>query len=275
MIKMDDSKFMKLKDIQPFWKKSEAPLQTGGFLLQTGGFLSVAQPDEMPHFLTRTETAYVKLPLNKTLNDRGISNRLFDSFIEYLPEGAIIAGGFMTSLMQEDKHAQDVDFFFTSNEGFEKTCEMFLSPPVDEEAWAYQGYKLAEDFDIESFNKSKGHITRFLKFVHPTRLPVQLVKLVWYDSPEHVIDSFDFTIAQFAADCNHLYTNPLSVFDLARKRLVLHRIQFPASTLRRLIKYTSKGYYCCPGSLETIARASADIIQKHEPDVLNGYVYLD
>jgi hypothetical protein len=241
------------KNLNPFWAKGNT---------------------EVPRFLTRTDAKYVRLPLLKTLGDRGIENELFNSLYEYLPDGAIIAGGFMTSLMQGDKQANDVDFFFTSAKAFKETAELFLNPPADTEAWAYQGYTLDPSTDTDLFDKNPG-LVRFLKFVHPKRLPVQLVKLVWYDNAEHVVDSFDFTVAQFAADSNgDLVFNPLSIFDLARKKLVLHRIQFPASTLRRLIKYTNKGYYACPGSLEKIAEESAKAITEDE-GVLKGYVYLD
>jgi hypothetical protein len=258
------------KNVKPFWSKSEEPTKSPILNL-----ISLSDGhQEMPRFLKRTETKYAQMPLFKTLGDRGISNRLLDSLLEFLPDGAVIAGGFMTSVMQGDKLAKDVDIFFTSAKAFDETCQLFLNPPEDEEAWAYHDYKLDPSTDLDAFSSNNGQAFRFLKFVHPTRLPVQLVKLVWYDSPEHVIDSFDFTVAQFAASGTSLYCNPLSVFDLAKKRLVLHRIQFPASTLRRLIKYTHKGYYACPGSLEVIAEESAKAINEN-PEILQGYVYLD
>ena len=93
--------------------------------------------------------------------------------------------------------------------------------------------------------------------------PIQLVKLVWYDSAEHVIDSFDLTVVQFATDGEDLVFNPVAMLDLARKRIVLHRMQFPTSTLRRLVKYTKKGFYACPGSLQRICTEVADAIAKN------------
>jgi hypothetical protein len=96
--------------------------------------------------------------------------------------------------------------------------------------------------------------------------------MVWYDNAEHVIDSFDFTVIQFAFTNKEFVFNGMSFMDLARKRLVLHRMQFPASTMRRLIKYTQKGYYACPGSLVTICQAIQDY--KGESDIFN-VVYVD
>ena len=63
-----------------------------------------------------------------------------------------------------------------------------------------------------------------------------------------VQDRFDYTICQFAVDTNGmLWCGDHSLWDLARKRLAVHRITFPVSSLRRLLKYTSKGFYACSG----------------------------
>ena len=111
------------------------------------------------------------------------------------------------------------------------------------------------------------------KYTHPKRLPIQLLKLHWYTSAEHVIDSFDFTVAQFAieVDTGDLVANPISFLDLARKRLVLHRMQWPSSTLRRMVKYSKKGYYACPGALAEISKQVAE----HIDDDDEQFVYVD
>lgn len=214
--------------------------------------------DKFKHFLERTPTQYTVMSLTY-LSDRGIENRLLENLLEFLPDGAIIAGGFALSVVNEDKNSKDIDFFFTSEDAFNKTLEMFKSPP--EGAWAYEGYVV---------NEAKN--TRYVLLTHATRPAVQLLRMVWYQSAEHVIDSFDFTISQFAFDNKNFYFNGAAMLDLARKRLVLHRIQFPASTLRRLIKYSHKGYYACPGSLVKICEAIQGFVG--EPDI-NDVVYVD
>lgn len=220
--------------------------------------------DRFKHFLVRTPTQYTKSDLNY-LSKRGIENRLLDNLLEFLPDGAIIAGGFALSCVLDDKNAKDIDIFFTSKEAFDKTLALF-SLPVDKQSddWAFQGYKVAE--------APKGADNRYVLLTHETRPAVQLLKMVWYDSPEHVIDSFDFTISQFAFTNKGFYYNGEAMLDLAKKRLVLHRMQFPASTLKRLIKYTKKGYYACPGSLVTICEA----IQEYKGEMdINSVVYVD
>jgi hypothetical protein len=219
--------------------------------------------EKFSHFLSRTPTLYSKAPIT-FLSDRGITNALFDSFMEFLPNGAIISGGFALSVVNEDKNAKDVDFFFTSQKAFEETLELFKNPP--EKAWAYKGYKTSEI----KYDQNSRYV--LLEHEKETRPKVQLLKMVWYDDAEHIIDSFDFTIIQFAFTNKEFVYNGASFMDLSRKRLVLHRMQFPASTLRRLIKYTQKGYYACPGSLVKICESIKEF--NGSPDI-DGLVYVD
>lgn len=225
--------------------------------------------ERFAHFLTRTATVYAKAPLS-LLSDRGIQNRLLENLVEYLPDGAIIGGGFLTQVILEEDNATDIDLFFTSEKAFRDTVALIQRPPKeDTQAWAYSGYKPKDDavFDLDKLGNS-----RFITFVHPKRPALQLLRMVWYDSPEHVIDSFDLTVVQFAADKSGLTYNPVSFIDLSRKRLVLHRMQFCASTLRRLIKYAAKGFYACPGSLAHICQTIQDF---KGPMDANAVVYVD
>ena len=204
---------------------------------------------QFAHFLTRTSTQYSNAPLS-TLKDRGIESRLLDNLIEHLPDGAIIAGGFMTTVLLDERDAKDIDVFFTSESAFRAMVAKLTAPVEDNsDAWAYQGYTI-KGGKLPDLDKLGD--TRFLVFEHPKRPALQLLRMVWYDSPAHVIDTFDITVSQFAADKTGLTFNPLAWIDLSRKRIVLHRLQFPSSSLRRLIKYAAKGFYACPGPLHRI-----------------------
>lgn len=223
--------------------------------------------DQFKHFLTKTETQYTHTGIDY-LHKRGIENRLLENLLEFMPNGAIIAGGFALSVVIGDKNAGDIDFFFTSQKSFDDTLELFTrdaSANKDDGAWAYSGYSVKGDLD-------PNRASRYVSLIHPTRPAVQLLKMVWYDNADHVIDSFDFTVTQFAFTNKEFVFNGLSMMDVVRKRLVLHRIQFPASTLRRLIKYATKGYYACPGSLVNICESIQTF--NGEPDI-NSVVYVD
>ncbi len=236
------------------------------------------------HFLTRTETAYAKSP-HSILTDRGIENRFMQNLVAHLPEGAMIGGGFLTNVITEEDKATDIDFFFTSHAAFQAMVRVIQGASLtgkwkevvgdeieftagdEKSAWAYQGYTLKEPINLDETAD-----LRFITFVHPTRPALQLLRMVWYDSPEHVIDSFDFTVVQFVADSKAFYYNPVAFIDLSRKRLVMHRCQFASSSLRRLIKYASKGFYACPGSLAHIAE---EIQRFKGPMDASSVVYVD
>jgi len=242
--------------------------------------------EDAPEFIKRTGTKYYRSPLKKVLDERGLENRLLNNLVKHLPKGAFIAGGFITSILQGDKNASDIDMFFTDGDAFANTMDLLLdlSPKGDGEAaeglddddrpWAWEGYEMTGDPKKLSYGT-----LRYVKFEHPKRPPIQLIKLVWYEDAEHVIDTFDLTIAQFAATGNHetagaeLVFNPLGLFDLVRKRIVLHRMQFGASTLRRLIKYSKKGYWACPGAMVKICEAIPTAPLGVEKD--GGLFYID
>lgn len=247
--------------------------------------------NELPGFIKRTDTQFVKLPLS-ALFDRGVENKVVEEFIRALPKGAFICGGYALSLFSGKADAKDIDIMFTSEQAFKDTFNILTTPPKKPEVdtsdipfdnpstspEVFDIHKRWRDYELESdFEKfkqdSKSH--RFIIFKHDTKPKIQLIKLVWYEDGEHVIDTFDFTVTQVAIDSEFVYLNPLTVLDIANKRLVLHRMQFPASTLRRLIKYASKGYYACPGSLVNIAKQ----IMEHtgNMDIINNkqFVYID
>jgi len=254
-----------------------------------------------PRFLARTSTVYAKTPI-VGLKDRSATSHFFSSLLEYLPKGAIIAGGFMSQLVEDmllakepsveiqtdtygnvkeipsnipKTHLQqkDIDIFFTSERAFRETLDLCLNPPSDSEAWAWNYFEVDQG-ELEKLNRTSDSM-RFINFKSTEKKPsLQLIKLAWYEGPEHVIDTFDFTCVQFATDGEFLYFNPLSTFDLARKRLVLHRMQFPASTLRRLIKYGNRGFYACPGSLVKISEEMLKAKLEGTEDDEN-FVYLD
>lgn len=225
--------------------------------------------DRFSHFMARTNTKYSSI--ENYLVDRNLENRLLDSLLQYLPDGAWIAGGFALALVEGRKDSKDIDIFCKDSRVFDEVVSLFKNPPKEcgdgDGGWAYSGYTLAEGTPKVSED------TRFLLFTHPTRPSVQILRMAWYDSAEHVIDSFDLTVAQFAFDNKGtLYFNPVSFIDVANKRLVLHRMQFPVSTLRRIVKYSKKGFNACPGSLEKVVKE----IQQFSGDVdVNQIISVD
>ena len=103
-----------LADVSVVVKKSGKGTVTdasGGYSITAGKGDVLVFSEQFKHFLKRTEKQYTRSGLNY-LPDRGIENRLLDSLLQYLPDGAIIAGGFALSMVNNDKNSNDIDFFF-------------------------------------------------------------------------------------------------------------------------------------------------------------------
>ena len=207
------------------------------------------------------------------LVDRGINDPLLVALQSRLPDGAWVAGGCFESLIRGEK-PKDYDLFFRDEEAFEETLALLTASIAD-----------LDDSDVEepatqygvaspgSLDEVRDKSCRFVDLIRDGKPKIQLIKTMWYPSLAHVLHSFDFTAAQVGMDNTGVVLNPLAVLDISRKRLVLNRMTFPSSTLRRMIKYTQKGYYVCPGSLQVIAQATADTLQA-VPDS-KGPVYVD
>ena len=92
-----------------------------------------------------------------------------------------------------------------------------------------------------------------------SELPVdiQAIRFKFYDSAEAVIDSFDYTITQFALDGQVLVTTPYALWDLGRKRLAIHKVTYPVATMRRMLKYARQNFTACSGCMSTLWRETA------------------
>ena len=101
---------------------------------------------------------------------------------------------------------------------------------------------------------------------------VQAIKIGFYATVEECLDTFDFTICQLAAHKGKLYVGQYTMWDLARKRLALHKLTYGAATVRRLLKYTKRGFTtACSGCIVSILEAVGEY-----PSVINSDIqYLD
>lgn len=97
---------------------------------------------------------------------------------------------------------------------------------------------------------------------------IQNIFFQYYNSPEELIDSFDYTLCQFAVDLSgNLYTTPEALWDVARKRLAIHKITYPVSSLRRMLKYTNQGFTACSGCLQDFIQKSAALVDDNAMEI--------
>lgn len=199
----------------------------------------------------------------ESLKDRGISSRHLDEVVEHLVSGAWIAGGAVESIAREEP-IKDIDIFCANEDAFWNV--------IDSLTRYEDGYTLKhtkEELELVS--------NRFALLQKKNAPDIQVIKTMWYPSLKHVLHSFDFTATQVGIQKEEgglkVVSNPMAFFDIARKRLVLWRMTFPASTIRRMIKYTQKGYYACAGALETIATETKTALEQNPQ--AQEFIYVD
>lgn len=153
------------------------------------------------------------------------------------PEGPWIAGGAVRRTLAQDELDSDLDFFFRDEA--QKTA--FVA--------ALEG---AGGFCLGT----KEHAATYSITLDGKKLLVQAITMAYYANLEAVLDSFDFTITQCGYDGADLVVGEFTLWDLARKRLALHKLTYGVSTVRRLIKYTRQGFAACGGALASILEAT-------------------
>lgn len=154
--------------------------------------------------------------------------------------GAWCAGGAIRRTLMKQALDSDFDFFFRSADALAE-WEKKLPATV-------------------TFIRETEHHKHWKGTVEGSALPVEIqaIRFRYYDSAEAVIDSFDYTITQFALDGDRLVTTPEALWDLGRKRLAIHKVTYPVATMRRMLKYTRQGYTACAGCMATLLRETAN-----------------
>lgn len=189
------------------------------------------------HLVERTSMIYPSMPLI-ALKEKGIWSKRLEKMSKFLPDGVWIAGGFLRAIIAgEDETNGDIDFFFNSHNSFEQMLNMIKHPNI-EQRQAFGFYKLpGDDINIS--------LTPFIDCESEVmfRPNLQLIRMVWHDSPEHVIDCFDFTVCQFITDGKTLWYHQNAFDDIKTKQLREHRKNGdPLSIFSRILKYIDKGY---------------------------------
>lgn len=174
--------------------------------------------------------------------------RLLDHFAE--SDDYWIAGGAVRAFMLNEPIKTDVDFFFKSPQAYDQ----FLT-------------RFAKDLS----KTSTPHQSTFNVMVKDRVYKIQAIRIRYYDSIEQCLDSFDFSICQLAAHKGKLYAGQYTLWDLARRRLALHKLTYGAATVGRLLKYTSQGFTACSSCIVSLLRAVGE-----NPSVINSEIqYVD
>jgi hypothetical protein len=156
------------------------------------------------------------------------------------PQGPWIAGGAIRRVLLGQEPDSDFDFFFR------------------DAAQLAQFSAILVEMGMEKVRETDHHI-HYRGTLGLGALPrdIQCIRFSFYANAAAVVDSFDFTLCQFAFDGERVTCGEHSLWDLGRKRLAIHKITYPVSTMRRLLKYGQQGFTACAGCLASILRETA------------------
>ena len=201
--------------------------------------------------------------MNYTITN--LKDMRFDAITDYLGfeieeltnAGAIIAGGAPRTLLDEEDEVNDIDLFFTSQEGIDNTKHLLEN----------------KDF-VQVFACPLGHLFTYVLFDEDTKKPdgsvqknvlakVQLITRELYRNVDHVVSTFDLMPCCVAWDGKQLVFAEKWTRSVRKKMLYLNNLTYPVATLNRVDKYKQKGYYAPEGFY-------IDIIKEIQGKVFNG-----
>jgi hypothetical protein len=145
-----------------------------------------------------------------------------------LPEGAFLAGGFFKSLVRGTP-AEDYDVFFTSSHAVLSLVNRIQQAPADSFLFGYIAQK-----SIRAFQNSPD---RTLVFTHPSKPPINLIRIRWFDNPIDAIDKVDLRLCRVALDSQlNIHIHPETLRDIRESKVRLMNVALPISTGIRLKK---------------------------------------
>ena len=199
-----------------------------------------------------SEISIDKEPVIKT-----IGSFIFD-LVNIYSESSWIAGSAVRSLVTGET-VNDIDIFFKDRE----TVDIFLE-------------KFKDNSEIkEKFVCPAGQLYTF-KNAGGLGVDIQLICHRFYEDYNVLLDSFDFTICQyclcFIDGAVNILTYLLAIRSLYTKELMLHKLTYPSSTLKRITKYVNRGYIARPSLYNQIV----ELIRNNSEDIVDdNLIYID
>lgn len=144
--------------------------------------------------------------------------------LKYLSENVYLAGGSLRTVLKcSAEDVSDFDLFFKSFEAVQP-----LRTRLEEEGWE------------KVFECPKGFLYTYKKNKHK----VQLICETEYASIEELLNAFDVSACVSGYYGGLVYYSREFVRSVRTKKLRTCNVTFPVATLKRLIKYSAKGYFC-------------------------------
>lgn len=160
--------------------------------------------------------------------------------------GGWIAGGAVRGWFTGNEKLSDVDVFFSNND----LCIQYV------ENIKHAGYEqIGEHKNALTFSNGK--------------VLLQCIIAKFYKDVNELLDSFDYTVCQFAYDEKTIYSTPFALISVLRNHLGVHKLEGNVvDSLSRSFKYAKKGFYPCNGSLQKMAHALRGLTEQQVNDAI-------
>lgn len=164
-----------------------------------------------------------------------------------VPVNGWIAGGAIRRWFAGKEDLSDVDVFFQNEQAFNDYIVLL----------AQKGAKpLASHPNAVTYEYQQ--------------VRVQCIRVKWYATLDELLDSFDFTVCQFAWNGTEFFATPEATISVLRNHLGAHNISqnFAVDSLRRAFKYCKKGYHPCNGTIQKIAHSLRTLTEQQVNDAI-------
>lgn len=168
---------------------------------------------------------------NSTFNLEEDLDVLDDGILSLLGGGVVLAGGALRALVDPSEEISDYDLF---------VLDQGIIPKL-KSSLEHLEYNLC-------FECPKGQL---YTYKNSEGAKVQIINKRAYKDCEDMIASFDITACCAAYDGEVFYTNDRFVFDNLNKVINLNKVEYPNATLRRIVKYSNKGFKLSNAAITT------------------------
>lgn len=176
--------------------------------------------------------------VKKTSNLKFWRYNKIHSFLQYrlLNDEVVLAGGALRTFLDPKETIVDYDLFILGERIKENKDE------VEAKVIKFGGKKIfqCDEDELRTFE------------LHGMKIQIISMKNKRVNSPEELMDSFDINAGRFIFFGDKLYFTKQSVKDVLTKTVSLHKITYPIASMKRLIKYSKKGYNISDASKEFI-----------------------
>ncbi|NJO59838.1 MAG: hypothetical protein HC836_16515 [Richelia sp. RM2_1_2] len=198
---------------------------------------------------------------------RSLQNRLSPNVKLNMHQGPWFAGGSVLRLfLGQNLESSDIDVFFSNESDFKHLYDVMNSIKQSKED------QMSEPdttliIDPYAFNllarKKPTYKTKFAFTYELSDKKVQLIRREMYNNVAELFGDFDFTVCQFATDCELIAYTDLAFEDALAKQLRIVNMQKNSTFTRRFFKYLAYGYTPRPGMASVIQEIVRNDIDRY------------